>query len=85
LNYDKPICYFDNNRIQRCYLDTVNKIIYMQFNFAVIAGKPLHVYFSILDPRSPDKNGFMYNGTSDIDKVFVSLTDYLGNKLVFET
>lgn len=29
LNYDKPVCYLDNNRVQRCYLDTTNKLIYM--------------------------------------------------------
>ena len=85
LNYDKPVCYLDNNRVQRCTLDTVNKIIYMEFSFPVFAGKPIHVYFSILDPRQPHFNGFRYNGTSDIDKVRVDFTYANGTNLVFET
>lgn len=71
LFYDKPVCYLDNNRVQRCYLDTANKNIYMLVDFAIPAGKPIHVYFSILDPRKPQYNGFRYIGASDIDKVMV--------------
>lgn len=69
--------------MQRCTLDTTNKIIYMEFSFAVPAGKPIHVYFSILDPRQPHLNGFRYNGTSDIDKVRVDFTYADGTNLVF--
>lgn len=83
LNYDKTVCYLDNNRVQRCYLDTTNKVIYMDFSFGIPAGKPIHVYFSILDPRNPHFNGFRYNGTSDIDKVRVDLTLASGANLVF--
>lgn len=83
LNYDKPVCYLNNNRIQRCTLDTVNKIIYMEFSFAVNTGKPINVYFSILDPRNPHLNGFQYNGTSNIDKVLVDVTTYTGTNYVF--
>lgn len=57
----------------------------MQFSFAVPAGRPIHVYFSILDPRNPHYNGFRYNGTSDIDKVRVDLTSSAGTNYVFET
>ena len=74
LNYDKTVCYLDNNRIQRCVLDTTNKLIYMLVDFAIPAGKPIHVYFSILDPKQPERNGFSYIGSSDIDKVMVELT-----------
>lgn len=85
LDYDKTVCYLDNNRVQRCYLDMPNNLIYMQFNFAVPAGKPIHVYFSILDPRQPHYNGFRYQGSSDIDKVRVDLTLASGTNYVFET
>ena len=33
LEWDKPVCYLHNTRVQRCYLDTTNKIIYMDFDF----------------------------------------------------
>ncbi len=85
LNYDKPVCYFDNTRVQRCTLDTANQKIYMDFAFPIYNSKPINVYFSILDPRDPSINGFKYNGTSDIDKVRVDLTTSAGVNYVFET
>ena len=73
LGWDKTVCYLHNTRIQRCYLDTTNKQIYMEFDFALPAGEPIHVHFSILDPRQPHRDGFRYIGTSDVSKVRVDL------------
>ena len=83
LQYDKPVCYLNNNRVARCFLDTVNNKIYMEFSFAVSSGKPIHVYFSILDPRQPDRNGFRYIGASDFNSVQVDLTPFGQTTLVF--
>lgn len=76
LEYNKPVCYLHNNRIQRCTIDTTNKKMEMQFSFADIlpTGRPIHVYFSVDDPRRPSMSGFYYKGTdSDLNRVRVDL------------
>lgn len=43
------------------------------------------MYFSILDPREPNKNGFLYSGTSDMSKVRIDLTPNGGTNLAYES
>ena len=69
LEYNKPVCYLHNTRVQRCTHDATNKLIYMEFDFDIPVGESVHVLFSILDSRKPHRNGFRYIGTSDISKV----------------
>ena len=56
----------------------------MEFAFELLADKPIHVLFSILDSRNPHLNGFRYIGSSDISKVQVDLIAN-GATYVFET
>jgi hypothetical protein len=56
----KPVCYLNNNRIKSCVIDTINRMITMQFQFALASGSAYYVRVSILDPRNPDSNGFLY-------------------------
>lgn len=56
----------------------------MDFDIQLPAGKPINVYFSIADPRKGERNGFLYNGTTDLSQVRVDLIAN-GVTYVFET
>jgi len=55
----KPVCYLNNNRIRKCTIDVDNNFILMNFQFSLTANTAYHIYFSILDPRNVDINGFL--------------------------
>jgi hypothetical protein len=55
----RPVCYLNNNRIKLCTIDTANRKVTMQFQFALASGF-YYVMVSILDPRNADSNGFLY-------------------------
>lgn len=84
LAYNKPVCYLDNNIIQRCGIDATNKLIYMDFDFSIPVGEPIHVKFSVLDSRNPEVDGFRYIGGTDVSTVEVDLIAN-GATYVFQT
>lgn len=55
----RPVCFLDNNRVRICTIDTINKAITMNFQFALTVNNVYHVLFAIVDPRNPDVYGFL--------------------------
>lgn len=85
LSFNNPVCYLHNTRVQYCYINPSNNSIYMLYNFALPGGRPVHVYFSVLDPRQPQNNGFSYIGSSNIDNLLINMTLSTGTTYIFET
>ena len=85
LSFNNPVCYLHNTRVQYCYINSADHSIYMQYNFGIPGGRPVHVYFSVLDPRQPQHNGFSYIGSSNVDNLLISMTLSTGTTYIFET
>jgi hypothetical protein len=45
----------------------------MQFNFSLPANTNIHAYFSVVDPRNPQLNGYSYIGVEDINQISIKL------------
>jgi hypothetical protein len=71
LAYFKPVCYIKSTRIKRCTIDSTAKTIVAQFQFALANSELVDIYFSVLDPRNPNTEGFLYNpGASSNSAIF---------------
>lgn len=59
----------------------------MQFQFSLAKDTPIHVKFSVLNPRIPEENGFSwFSDHGDMSIVHVKLQDGANNNIkIFET
>lgn len=62
----RPVCYLNNNRIKSCALDTTLRTVTLQFQFGLTANTAYQASVSIIDPRNPDTNGFLYTPSPTI-------------------
>lgn len=79
-----PVCYLHNTRINRCFVDLTTNTTYMEFNFSLPANTNIHAYFSVIDPRNPQLNGYSYVGTDDVTTLTIKLQS-LGNTYLYMT
>lgn len=56
----------------------------MQFNFSLPASINIHAYFSVIDPRNPQLNGYSYLGAEDINQLDIKLESST-NTYLFQT
>lgn len=56
----------------------------MDFNFSLTAATTIHAYFSVIDPTTPEKDGYEYVGLEDLSQLNITLLA-LGTTYFFQT
>jgi hypothetical protein len=65
-------------------VDLTTNTTYMQFNFSLPPNTNIHAYFSVIDPRNPQLNGYSYIGAEDVNQINIKL-ESTSNTYLFQT